>query len=97
VSYTGNGVNSTVGHGLGTIPKFMFIKPRSIMSGWAAYNYSLASAQYSLFLNLTDGSTSAPAYYNSTAPTANVFSIGVSTTTNPGGASMIAYLWSEVP
>ncbi len=44
VSYTGTGANTTVGHGLGTAPKFIFLKSRTTVEPWLTYHGSLSPA-----------------------------------------------------
>jgi len=95
VKFTGTGANATVGHGLGVIPKMMFV--RNLTSGgqaWRVHNSSLASANV-LFLNQTDASTSDATSFNSTAPTSSLFSVGSNGATNESTSAIIAYCFAE--
>jgi hypothetical protein len=96
VTYTGTGANATVGHGLGVAPKMFFVKRRNTTESWAVYHNNLSTAANCLLLNLTNAQTSAPAVFNSTAPTSSVFSIGTDTATNASGSTYVAYCWSEI-
>ena len=96
VKFTGTGANATVGHGLGVIPKMMFV--RNLTSGsqaWRVHNSSLASANI-LYLNQNSASSSDATSFNSTAPTSSLFSVGSNTATNGSTNDMIAYCFAEV-
>jgi hypothetical protein len=98
VTYTGNYNGSTgtgtVGHGLGVAPSMIIIKNRNLSIDWAVGHTSIGWSQ-GLNLNLTN-SAGASAYFNSTAPTSSVFSVGLSNNTNQNGSSMVAYCFAAV-
>ena len=95
VSYTGTGVNATVGHGLGVAPKMVIVKKRSSSNGWIVGHSSLGWTKY-IALNDpgTDGTSST--IWQDTAPTSSVFSVGTNTTVNGLSATFIAYCFAEV-
>jgi hypothetical protein len=95
VSYTGNGSNSTVGHGLGVAPAFIIFKNRSSGTGWACYNKNIGASKY-LALNETIEAQTATGVSNSTDPTSSVFSIGTADRVNTNGNNYIAYCFAEV-
>jgi hypothetical protein len=95
VTYTGTGVNATVGHGLSSAPKMVIVKERSNANAWYVYNQNIGSGN-ALILNTTD-SSSATGAWNSTAPTSSVFSLGNITQVNGSGRTYVAYCWAEVP
>ena len=98
VTYTGTGANATVGHGLGVAPKMVIVKERSPgPDDWYVYHMGLTSASYSLHLN-TNAAQSGPsaAYWNSTAPTSSVFSLGTSVGVNQNTATYVAYCFADV-
>lgn len=100
VTYTGTGVNATVGHGLGVAPKMVIVKQRSGIAStysWCVYHSSLTSAAYFVQLNATTGQASDASVWNSTAPTSSVFSIGTTAGTNASTGTFVAYCWAEVP
>ena len=96
VSYTGtDNAGDTVGHGLGAVPKWIIVK-RLAGSGydWVVYH---ANDTAGLYLNSTgnnNDSSSNNIWFNGTAPTSSVFSIG--TDGRIGDAtSYIAYCFAE--
>jgi hypothetical protein len=95
VSYTGTGSNATVGHGLGSAPAFIIFKDRSTTKDWFVYHQSISPATGGK-LNLTVNPSADSSYFQNTAPTSSVFSIGTANTVNPSGNNMIGYCFSEV-
>ena len=96
VTYTGTGANATVGHGLSTAPKIIFIKNRSGSFNWIVYSASIGATNF-LKLNLNDASAADSLVFNNTSPTSSVFSIGTGGSVNNSGNSFVAYCWAEVP
>ncbi len=97
VSYTGTGSNATVGHGLGVAPSVIIVKPRNSSSeGFAMYHKSIASDAETDFIRLDETNAAADNanYWNDTAPTSTVFSIGTDSATN-GTTNNIAYCFAE--
>ena len=95
VSYTGTGSNATIGHGLGVAPKMVIAKGRSNTGTWSVYHEGIGNAANGVSLENTSGSRSEPAYWNSTAPTSSVFSVGTSNDTNGSSRTYIAYCFAE--
>jgi len=96
VTYTGNGANSTVGHGLGIAPKFMIVKQRNTVRAWIVYHNDITATKF-VTLDTTDLAQTAATFWNSTAPTSTVFSIGNDGALNTSGGTYVAYCWAEVP
>jgi len=97
VTYTGTGANATVGHGLGTAPSMVIVKQRSTATSWPVYHSGLTSAATVINLNLTRGEEAPNSvFWNNTAPTSTVFSLGTGTDANASGATAVAYCFSEV-
>ena len=98
LTYTGTGVAATIGHGLGITPKMVIVKERSPGGDdWYVYHEGLPSASYALTLNTTAvQSGPSAAYWNSTAPTSSVFSLGTSLGVNQNTATYVAYCFAEV-
>jgi hypothetical protein len=94
VSYTGNGTNATVGHGLNKTPKFIITKNRDASVNWIIYHSSVGATQYLRFT--TNEATTQSSIFNDTEPTSSVFSLGSSTTPNGNGQRQIAYCWAEI-
>ena len=95
VSYAGTGSNATVGHGLGSTPGWFVTKSRDTGSeGWMVFHQSLGATK-GIRLNETSGFATVSAYFNDTAPTSSVFSIGTNDVVNKSGDNYIAYVFAE--
>jgi hypothetical protein len=97
VCYTGTGAATTVSHNLGITPELLIIKKRSGASatGWVTYAPGLSITQ-ALFLNTTAAPSTASTAWNSTAPTASVFSLGAYNDSNSAGVTYVAYLFATL-
>jgi len=95
VTYTGNGTNRTIAHNLGSVPGCIIVKCTSDVTDWAVYHRSLTSATNALQLNTTGAQLSNAAYWNSTAPTSTVFSVGTDNDTNGNLRTYVAYLFAH--
>jgi len=105
VAYTGTGSNRTISHNLGVTPEMMWIMPLSFGSTkWAylgtapkgAYSESGSSATVAYMLNHTDTGSTNATFWNSTNPTASVFSLGTHYGVNSNNERYIAYLFASV-
>ena len=96
VTYTGTGANATVGHGLGVAPSMMIVKNRSASStSWIVYHTSLG-ATTAVYLDTTGASAPSSLYWNNTAPTSSVFTVGAYGPTNGSTNNIVAYCWAQV-
>ncbi len=102
IQFDGNATNSTVAHGLSKPPDFILIRNGHSPNDWAVYHVGLHDtspqdyyAEFNTTLIATDDST----YWNDTAPTSSVFSVGTSTNTNTDQAEnrSMAWCWHSVP
>ena len=105
VTYTGDstgndGTASTVAHGLGAVPKWIYFLPRDSNDG-AVYHAGNTSAPETDTLILKSDSSTGQAtfdgsgFFNDTLPTSAVFSIGSRKHTNSNGG-MVAYCFAEI-
>ena len=95
ISYTGDAnADNTVAHGLGSVPKMIILKNRSISSNWMVYHAS-TGAQAPLFLNLNNAAGSGDPDRFKVVPTSSVFTPGSAQEGNGSGNSIIAYCFSE--
>lgn len=94
VGYTGTGANATVGHGLGVAPKMVIVKSRSNSTDWIVGNTNIGWTKL-LRLNTTDAQETNN-YFNDTAPTSSVFSLGTTVNVNGSGYTYVAYCFAEV-
>ena len=93
VTYTGDGTaGRTVAHNLGSVPGSIIVKSTSSLTNWHVYHRSLAVNQ-NLLLDLTQAARTDNSF-NSTAPTATVFSLGGGAT-NTNGETYVAYLFAH--
>ena len=94
VTYTGNGVaGRTIPHSLGCVPGMIIVKQTSASANWVIYQRDIGNA-YSLSFTGA-GKHNDNAYWNSTDPTASVFSLGNSDNTNKDtGETYVAYLFA---
>ena len=93
--WTGNATNSTIGHGLGAVPKMIIIK--RLTGGttqWVVYHVSTGNTQ-ACYLNTTSAPTDVIGFFNDTTPTSSVFTVGTDTAVNGSGNEMIAYCFAE--
>lgn len=98
VTYTGNGVNATVGHGLGIAPKMLIIKERNGSTySWTTYHVGLSNATQYVALENTFAQGTRPTAFNSTEPASTVFSVGTDLGTNGLSTNFVAYCFAEIP
>ena len=93
VCYTGTGSATTVSHNLGVAPEFMIVKRRSTAEEWAVY--AGEPTKY-LALNSTAAFGTGTRFWNDTAPTNSVFTVGDGTWVNTSSATYVAYLFASV-
>jgi len=87
---------STVGHGLNIAPGLIITKVRNLTGGgWVVYHSSIG-ATGSLALNSTAATDTNIGYYNNTAPTSSVFSLGSFYAISPTPYDFLAYCFAPV-
>ncbi|MDC0476975.1 hypothetical protein OAN83_04175, partial [Alphaproteobacteria bacterium] len=99
-TYTGTGANATIGHGLSSAPEMIIVKSRTQAgTQWPIYHKYIASDAETdhVFLNATDAAGDAATYWNDTAPTTSVFSVGTAQNTNNSGEDLVFYAFHSVP
>jgi hypothetical protein len=95
VCYTGTGSATTQTHNLGVVPEMMIVKARLPASGtfdWFVYTAGQGNGHFTR-LNSPDEKTTGT-QWNSTTPTASVFSIGATSDVNQSGGTYVAYLFA---
>jgi hypothetical protein len=93
VCYTGTGVTTNFTHNLGVVPEMLITKKRSNTGPWVVYTAMTGNTDY-LQLYTADAVQTNTDYYNSTTPTASVFTLGSSTSTNTSSQTYVAYLFA---
>jgi hypothetical protein len=97
VCYTGTGSATTQTHNLGVVPELMIVKNRTTAgTAWTCYASTLGASGY-IDLNSNNASSSSANIWNSTLPTASVFSVGIAGRTNESAANLVAYLFASCP
>ena len=97
VAYTGSGSAHTIAHSLSAVPSVVILKGRSFGDGWGQYHKTSGNPAILAF----DGdvadrySSKWGPFFNSTAPTSSVFSVGTDTAINTSSGTHIAYLFAE--
>ena len=93
ITYTGGGVDGSVGHGLGVAPKIYIAKNRSAVSNWAvAYTIVDGSLDF-MYLNLTNAAGNA----TQSLPTSTLINLQQSAGETTNGENYVIYAWSEIP
>jgi len=92
-SFTANGSNATIAHGLGAVPQMIILKNRSISKFWPVYHHTLGNTK-ALFLDTTAALDTDNTYWNATSPTSTTFSLGTNSGNNDGNLH-IAYCFNE--
>jgi len=97
VKYDGTGVSGTkVPHGLSATPNFVIYKRLDSSANWIVKSTLLNTDDY-LALSLTDKVYSdSGVFWNGTAPTSTVFTLGNSASVNASGGEYIAYCFHDI-
>ena len=98
VSWTGTGSAITLGHGLTSKPEMIFIKNRDASQNWVVYNSYLSGTEghKALYLDLNYAETDQTGFFNDTASTSSVFTVGSNGNTNNSGDDFISYCFHSV-
>jgi len=98
VTWTGTGSAKTVSHALGSVPGCIMVKQTSSSGDdWAVYhrgNTANPETEY-LILNTTAATADDSAWWNDTAPTSAVFTVGTDGSVNATGETYIAYVFAH--
>ena len=103
VAYSGNSTaGHTVSHNLGVVPEMMWVKCRTKDEDWSVYHEGLGSPPEENYIYLNhdrvknfDGNTIK--WWNHTAPTDSVFTLGIESRVNLSTHDYIAYLFASLP
>lgn len=94
VAYTGNGTaGATIPHSLGVAPGFVVVKCLSATGAWAVYHSALGATK-AFDLNGGASSFATSTYWNDTAPTADLITLGANANVNANGAQYVAYVFA---
>ena len=98
VQYSGTGSAQNISHSLSAVPHFILVKQHDTGRHWALYHHKNTSAPETDYLTPTTdvATTDASTFWNDTAPTSSVFTVGSVEETNGSGTNnIVAYLFSE--
>ena len=100
VSWTGTGSTGTLGHGLGVIPQMIIVKKRDTSgTDWITFGSVLGGTVGSEFIKLNQSNAKTTglntSWFNQTAPTSSVFTVGTQSDLNGSSATYIAYCFVE--
>ena len=96
VAYTGTGVARTVPHNLGVEPELMIVKRRNTVGNWCVYSAPLGATK-AVYLNYNFSEQTDSTFWNNTAPTDAVFTLGTNSNLNQASSTHIAYLFATCP
>lgn len=100
VSYTGDGLaGRTFAHSLGVVPEAIFIKGTSFVQNWIVGQKDMDSTapwDYAMFLDLADTKTNNVLYWNDTAPSSTVVTVGSGNEVNSNTEDYIAYIFASI-
>jgi len=97
-TYTGTGTTGdTIGHGLGAVPDWIWIKARSIANDQTIYHSANTSAPETEFLILQgdDATSDSNTRWNDTAPTSTLITLGNNAGVNGNTQTYVGYAFAE--
>ena len=95
-TYTGTGSNATVGHGLGARPDMSIFRERGTAGNWiVTWQPVMASNDHNLYLQITNAESDGN-YFQNTAATTSVISIGTHADINGSSNTYVMYNWINV-
>jgi hypothetical protein len=97
VTWSGNSVSGRqIPHSLGSIPGCILVKVTSVTGSWFVWHRSMGGNNFYQTLNSPDPRTNGGApYWNNTAPTSTVFTVGNDSDINQTGRTYVAYLFAH--
>jgi len=97
VTWTGTGSAGTIKHGLSTAPSAIITFCRSTGYHHSTFHHKNTSAPETeiVYLNLTNATSDDSGFWNDTAGTSSVFSVGDDNSVNQSSETYVAYIFSE--
>jgi len=100
VGYTGTGSSMTIGHGLAQTPELIIVKSRDRDPSFWVTGSSVSGMGFSankyMYLNETNAVATNSAWWNTTNPTASVFTVGTDNDVNEDTETYISYCFHSV-
>ncbi len=95
-NFTGTGSAGTVAHGLSSTPEFVIIKNVSNVGSWLTWHKDYGGGDKYIYLDSSNAVATQSQFFNSTAPTSSVFSVGNHGDINGSGHHVAAYCFHSV-
>ena len=97
-TYIGTGSAATIGHGLSSAPDMIIVKRRDGTGEWEVYHSGNTSEPETEHIRLsgTAATSDNANYWNDTAPTPSVFTVGTDSYVNASGGTYVAYCFHSV-
>jgi len=86
---------ATVGHGLGSTPKWILIKNLDGTRDWGVHHVSNGAGKI-IYLNLTNAVANSTGFDNGTLPSSSVFTVNTLNVANGNNLEYIAYCWAPI-
>jgi len=97
VTYTGNGSSgASFAHGLGVAPDLVILKNRDSARSWFVGHHKIGFNFITGHLNSNDDKDEDSVYWNNTAPSSTVVTLGNNEGGNENGDNFVAYCFTEV-
>ena len=94
-TYTGTGSNTSIGHGLGTVPHWIMCKRLNATGfDWFVYHKSLGQGKF-IVLDSGNAEQSSTSIWQNTTPTSSVITLGSDGGVNASGGTYICYAFAE--
>jgi len=98
ITSTGTGGAGTIAHGLGAVPHWIISKGISNDGGWVVYHQGNTSEPETDALNLANATATydAATWWNDTAPTSSVFTLGTTNDVNGDARTYVHYVFTPI-
>jgi hypothetical protein len=99
VTFTGTGSAQNISHNLGSVPGMIIVKRTDSTGDWGVYHRGVNGGtnpeNYRIKLESTTTQAPTSTFWNDTAPTDSVFTVGTNSTVNASGGTYVAYLFAH--
>jgi len=99
VTWTGTGSAQNISHSLGSVPGMILVCNTGSDANWGVYHRQLNNGtdrgHWRIQLNTTSAQVNQSTFWNDTAPTDSVFTVGSNAATNDTNNTYVAYLFAH--
>ena len=98
VEWSGNSTNRTISHSLSAVPHFMFVIAKGDDNRTITYHKNNTSAPETDYLMMAyaNATSDSADYWNDTAPTSSVFTVGTANEVNDTGNTYVGYFFTSI-